>query len=377
MTLESLPKRPARRTWLKATAIAATGASPFAFAQPSLRLAQLVDTSSTQQELSRDYTTGLQLAWTESRGRRGAGNDVSIIRVETDGSDTSIAAAFERIWADRSIVGMLGSIGDRVAVSACERARNGGTPMAHIAPWMADSKHDNDDGVLCLFPSRSAQLRKALLALQGMGVAEVQAVFASESDLNLLRGEIESATSVMTMRLSLIAPRANEDIRALGARLNTTKGVVIYTGSSPELALLTQAMSSRGDRRFVVGLADSDYNVVRSLGVGVGIPLVLTQVVPNPQTSKLDGVRTYRALLKELFDEPPSPLSLAGYFAGQYAARLLRGTTGALSRESLLAEARRRPSHDLGGFRIDFQGGTRGSVFVDQVLVRGDGRLVG
>jgi ABC-type branched-subunit amino acid transport system substrate-binding protein len=372
------PSRPDRRQWLQLAALAASGVSPAqAAAQPSLRLAQIVDVSAQQQELSRDYGTGLQLAWTDTRDRRGPGASVAIVRFDSDGSDAAIADAIGRIKADRSIIGLVGSVGDGLAINVCAQAAAAGLAIAHIAPWMADTRHDADDGVICLFPSRESQFRHAMQLFQGMGVSRIQAVFTSERDLSLFRTEVESLARTLSLRVDLFSPRAGEDIRALAGRLAGTNGVALYLGTSLELSLLTQAMAARGDRRFVVGLGDSDYSVLRSLGIGVGVPLVLAQVVPNPQTSKVEVVGRYRTLLKKLFDEAPSPMSLAGFLAGQYAARLLRDIAGPVSRESLLAQARRRPAHDLDGFRIDFQGGRRGSSYVDHRMLKADGQLVG
>ena len=72
-------------------------------------------------------------------------------------------------------------------------------------------------------------------------------------------------------------------------------------------------------------------------------------------------------------------MSLAGYLAGLYAGQLFQRAGGAASatRETLLAELRKRTPVDLRGFRLDFSDGRRGSQFVTQTLLTADGRLVG
>ena len=153
--------------------------------------------------------------------------------------------------------------------------------------------------------------------------------------------------------------------------------VLLFVGGTLELARFTQGLSQRSLQRYVVSLSDVDLTTLMQVGAGKAIPLILTQVVPNPQTSPLSVARNYRGLLKELFDEPPSHLSLAGYLAGRYASQVLKRIEGPMSRATVLAEFQKRPAIDLGGYAIDFHDRLRGSLFVTQTLLTADGRLVG
>jgi hypothetical protein len=88
-------------------------------------------------------------------------------------------------------------------------------------------------------------------------------------------------------------------------------------------------------------------------------------------------VLDYRAALRRLYDEAPSPLSLAGHIAGLCALETCRRCGPALGRTALAAEVRRRAPMTLGGFRLDFNDGRRGSGFVAHTLLRPDGSLAG
>jgi hypothetical protein len=110
---------------------------------------------------------------------------------------------------------------------------------------------------------------------------------------------------------------------------------------------------------------------------GRGVPVILTQVVPSPLRSRLSVVETYRNRLGELYDEPPSTISLAGYLAGQYTAALVREAGSPLTREHLLDGVSRRRPVSLGGWAIDFRDGRRGSQFVNPTLLDSSGRLIG
>ena len=88
-------------------------------------------------------------------------------------------------------------------------------------------------------------------------------------------------------------------------------------------------------------------------------------------------VRHYRHLLRQLFDEAPSHISLAGYLAGRYAAQVLQRMRSAYTRSNVLAEFRRRPAIDLDGYRFDFTLKDRGSAYVTQTLLTREGKLIG
>ena len=355
-------------------------AAPGHAQRPAARFAQVIDTSPAQQELSRDYSTGVRLAWAELGAGRAALAGVPLVTLQSDGSEASLQAAMARLREDTSIVGLVGNVGDRLAVELVARTRAAGLEIPHIAPWMADSRHDADPSVFCLFPSRDVQLRHALGAVQGMGIDDVSVVFTSERDRAAYAAELEALARRLSLRVTLQAPAAGEDVRALPARMRSqASGLVLFMGTSAELAMLSQAMSALGQHRFVLSLSDVDYATLQQLSPGKGVPLILTQVVPHPVRSNLAVVRDYRALLKKLFDEEPSPISLAGYMAGLYAAQALQraGGPAGVSRDSLLAQCAKRQPIDLRGFRFDFADGRRGSQYVTQTLLGSDGRLVG
>jgi hypothetical protein len=89
-------------------------------------------------------------------------------------------------------------------------------------------------------------------------------------------------------------------------------------------------------------------------------------------------VRDYRASLKIQFDEKPSQISLAGYLAARYVVPILARMERPPTRETVLSEFARRSSEDVGGFQIAFSASQRrGSSYVTQTLLTGDGRQVG
>jgi hypothetical protein len=340
-------------------------ASPYAQAAPQ------------QQELSRDYSTGVRLAWaTEWAQSRGLSR-VSLETVNTDGSKASVAAALAKLAEDNSAIALIGTVGDRLSVLVQNEIGRRSLRIAQIAPWMADSRFEAELGVNCLFASRSMQLQQALTAMRGMGANDLCVIYGSTEEQTLYDPQVAAIAQDQKLRLARLTGDIYTSAEALAARIPATSTMVLCLASSAELALLTQAMSARKYRRFVLALGDVDSPSLMQLAPGKGVPVILTQVVPNPMRSKLPVVAAYRARLEQLFEEAPSTISLAGYIAGLYAASLAREVGTGLSRETLLAQAGKRTPQDIGGWRVDFREDHRGSRFVNHTLLSPSGEIVG
>jgi hypothetical protein len=145
-------------------------------------------------------------------------------------------------------------------------------------------------------------------------------------------------------------PRKGENLAPMANRLpGNSPAVLLFLGGTIELSQFAQSLSARKLQRYVVSLADIDVGTLVELGASRAVPLILTQVVPNPQSSTLPAVRDYRASLKLQFDEKPSQISLAGYLAARYVLPVLARMDRAPTRENVLTEFERRTGEDIGG----------------------------
>lgn len=381
MTLPCLDMR--RRALLGATlgtlALAGSGLPRHAEAQTAgrnLRVTQLIDTSSDQQELSRDYSTGWQLALAELA--RAGRTTLQLQTIQTDGSADALRRALERVRDDRSQVALVGTVGERLASAAIVESRRMGLGIAHLAPWLAASHDDASEGVFPLFASREVQIEKAVQSLAQVGVKELGLVYPSPAAEQQFDPGIAAAARRLGLQTVRLTVPAGQDAAAFGAALKpNSPAVLLFVGGTVELALFSQGLSRRGLQRYVICLSDVDVTTLLQLGPGKSTPLILTQVVPNPQSSQLPVAMAYRAALKVFYDEPPSPVSLAGYIAGRYAAEALGKLEGEVSRATVMASLQKLSAFDIGGFKIKLGAGQRGSSFVNQLLLQGGGRLIG
>ena len=375
-----------RRRLLQATAAGAAcavaGAPTFAFAQSrgadnaGPRVTQLLDMSPDQQEFSRDYATGIRLAFAELRKANAAAPQLST--VETDGTGGSARNAIQLIKNDPTQVALLGTVGEALALSTLKEAAAARLDIAHVAPWLADSQFDRDPNVFSLFASREDQIRYVLKNLAEMGVSEFGIVYPNPARADALRASTEAIGGRLKIKLRTLTIPAGQDPATYAAQLRPDAPFfLVFMGAGIELAQFTQGLSRRGMQRYVVCLADVDTNTFLQLNPGKSIPIIFTQVVPNPRSSKVPVVRAYRDALQRLFDEAPTPVSLAGYLAGRYAAQVIASTGANPSRAKVLAEFQRRRSVDVDGWRIEYADGGRASSFVSQTLLNTQGAFVG
>lgn len=372
-----------RRCLAGAAGVAGLIGSAGAFAAPALlttrkplRVTQLMDTSPDQQELSRDYSAGLRLAFAELA--QGAARPPELVTMETDGSRASVQAALREVKDDPSQIALVGAVGEQLALSSLDETKAIGLSIANVAPWLADSRFDGDSRLFALFPSRETQIQHALKSLATMGVSELGLVYPRPGSEAALDAGIAQATGRLGLRTQRFTVPEGQDMAAYAAALPAASPVILlFLGGTVELALFSQGLSRRRLQRYVISLSDVNTTTLMQIGPGKGVPLIFTHVVPNPQSSSLPVARAYRAALQRLLDEAPSPMSLAGYLAGHYAASVLARVEAGAARSDVIDQFQRTPALDLGGFLIDFGRNGRGSRFVAETMLTGNGKLLG
>jgi ABC-type branched-subunit amino acid transport system substrate-binding protein len=339
-------------------------------------ICQILDTSPSQQDVSRDFLVGSRAAWQEINARGGLkGRKVQHIVQETDGSLASVSAALDTARDNPACLALAGSAGDPLAQMLTQSLARNPTGMAHLAPWLQTSAFDADGRTFPIFASRREQIEYAVKSLSLMGMNEIGAVYAGAAELGLYREEVERTSSALNVRARHF-PSGN-DLAALGQRMAPgTPAVLLFLGGTPELVQFTQGLEMQSRQRYVIAMADVNLQTLQQMGAARKTPIIATQVVPVTSAS-LPVVRSYRESLGRFFDEPPTALSLAGYISARTTFELLASVDGTLTRASLLAATQRAPSLDVGGFRISFSGQRRTSSYVTQSMLTADGRVLG
>ena len=361
---------------LLASSAARAQARPAAAPQPALRVTQLLDMSASQQELSRDYSTGVRLAFAQLKASQPL--LPQLVTVETDGSAGAVAEALRGITVDSTQLALLGTVGESLALQTMAVMQREDYRLAHIAPWLSDSRHDDDARLLTLFASREQQLRYALRSLAVAGVGELALAFPHARMAQDMAAATQKLAADLGVKVRSIAPAAGQTLQDLAARLPAgTPFYMVFMGASVEMAQFVQGLGARGAQRIVVCLTGVDPTTFTQLVPNARVPVVFTQGVPNPHSGRVPLVRSYRQALARYFDEAPSPVSLAGYVAGRYAAQLFGRLGATPTRAQVLAEVQQRRAASIDEWPLAFGTQGRGSSFVEQVLLNAHGQFVG
>ena len=373
-----------RRCWLQKTSLLTAGAafSPSGWTQPgkaaasprSLTVAQMVDFSESQQDVSKDFLIGSRAAWQDINIRGGIrGRQVVHLAVETDGTSASVRKGLDEALGNSGCVVLSGSAGDQLASQVAVMTRT--QSIAHVAPWLKNSTLDLGENTFSIFAAQLEQMGHALKSLSVMGVKTLGAVYASSREHAIHHVEVERIAA--SMQFQLQSYQGGADVSLLGQKLTSgTPAILLFVGGTPELARFTQGLEKQSRQRYIVALADVNLQTLMQMGAARNTPVITTQPVPMVNAS-LPVVRQYRETLARLFDEPPTPHSLAGFIAARYTFEILNEIEGPLTRQNVLARFQRRSSVDVGGYRIAFDAQRRGSTYVTQSMMTLDGRLIG
>jgi hypothetical protein len=380
--MDFAPESAGRRNALRLAAALVLERTTAAWAQPGklagrpITVAQIVDMSPEQRDVSKDFLIGSRAAWQGINSSGGIkGRPVQHQSLEVDATSSSVRAAVAAAAGNPSCVVLSGTAGDPAAGAVVKLLRQENTAIAHAAPWLQDSSVGVDERTFPIFAARQEQIAHAVKSLAVMGVQEIGAVYASSREHTLYRADVERIAAELKVRLQSF--RAEGDLDHLGQRLTgQSPAVLLFIGGTPELVQFTQGLEKQSRQRYVVALADVNLQTMMLMGAARNTPVIATQAVPMT-TDSMAVVRAYRDTLGRLFDEPPTPLSLAGFIAARYTFEVLNDVEGALTRQSALASFQRRAPLDVGGFRVSFNRERRSATFVTQSMLTVDGRVIG
>ncbi|EJE55048.1 hypothetical protein PMI14_00048 [Acidovorax sp. CF316] len=383
-----------RRHWLQG--VAAMGLAGPAWGQgtdPSTRksdadrphvVAQIADLSPDQQDVSRDFLVGSRTAWQEINARGGVqGRPVQHLTLETDGTPAGLQSAWQTAQRQAACIALSGCVGNTAAsgLIALQAKAPGDAALPFVAPWLHDTAGistatGSSDTVFDVFAGHEAQITHAIKNLASMGVQTVGVAYASASARRQSEAMVAHAAQSMALKVQALAPQGAAAKTGAGARVD--QSIVLFIGGTPELfSFLDQLALPQGRQCYVVALADVNLQVLAQMGpTAAKASVIVTQAVPMVNAS-LPVVRSYREALARLYDEPPSPLGLAGYIAARYTAEVMGGINGPITRASMLAALQKRATLNIGGYTVSYQGRQRASAYVTQAMLTTAGRIIG
>lgn len=339
-------------------------------------IAQIVDVTTQQQDVSKDFLIGSRAAWQDINAKGGLfGRPIKHHVIETDGTVNSLRAAVDSVKENQMCLALSGTVGDSTAVALTKILQEERLGLAQVAPWLQNASSELGDHTFPIFADRQDQIAYIVKSLSLMGVKEVGVVYASKQEQLMHQQEVDHIARRLLMKLMSVVP--TNDLKSLGQKLSAeSPAVLLFIGGTPELALFTGGLAKQDRQRYILALADVNLQTMMQMGAARFTPIIAAQTVPMVN-SAMPIVRSYRGTLVRLYDEPPTPLSLAGYIAANYTFDVLKKINGPLNRQTVLAAFQRRDQADVGGFRVSYNAAGRGSQFVTQSMLSKEGHTVG
>ena len=381
--MDYLPKFNRRDLMLAALGVGATGTAPVwaqghsgAQGARTHTVVQIVDMSASQIDVSKDFLVGSRAAWKDINAKGGLrGAAVRHLVLEVDGSAASVRTALDSLKSQPQCLALFGTAGDRAASQVAGILRKEMPDLAHIAPWLQSPDMDSGESTFPIFAPRVDQIAHAIKTLSVMGIPSLGAVYGSQAEFTAYRDSMEQIAAKLKVQMTSYSPTA--DLKLLGSTLSPdSPRILIFLGGTPELVQFSQGIDKQAAQRYIIAMSDVNLQTMAQMGASKYASVVATQVVPMVN-SNLPIVKTYRETLGRLYDEPPTPHSLAGFMAARYTFEMLQNVDGGLNRASTLQAMQRRSSMDLGGFRVALDSKSRSGTYVTQSMLSSDGRLVG
>ena len=364
----------AASTWTFKTSTAQAAASE-PRAKTSAYVAQLFDTSMSQQDVSRDFMIGSRCAWQEMQQSNKTHLNVRHRPLEVNGNAQQLESTLSSLIEDPNCIALSGTVGQGTArwvAQALERQTQGPGRLIQVAPWLHDLKPSSTS--IRAFASFEVQIGHALKTLSVVGLKEVGVVFANLQEQSLYDPVLKRLSQQHQLQVRVYV--AHQGYYQLGLDLPMdAPPVLLFMSGTPELAQFSKAAGKSNRHRYAIGMADINSQTLTQMGLGRNVPVVITQVVPVVN-SALPVIREYRQALGKYFDEPPSALSLSGYISARVTQKLL-SQSGAHTRSQVAALASSRWSMDMGGYDIESDGQSLHKAYVTQSMVASDGRLIG
>jgi ABC-type branched-subunit amino acid transport system substrate-binding protein len=350
-----------------------------AIAQNTVRpwtIAQIVDITTQQQDVSKDFLIGSRAAWQEINARGGLfGRPIKHLVIETDGTAASLSEAIDSVRENPFCLALSGTTGDNTALALTKILQKEHLGMAHVAPWLQNASNELGDHTFPIFADRQDQIAYIVKSLSLMGIKEIGVIYASRQEQIVHQLEIDQIANRLKMKLITVVHL--NDLKTLGQNFSAeSPAVLLFIGGTPELALFTRGLAKLDRQRYILALADVNLQTMMQMGSARLTPIIAAQTVPMVN-SNIPIVRTYRDTLTRLYDEPPTPLSLAGFIAATYTHDVLKTIHEPLNRKNVLTAFQRRDQIDVGGFKVSYNAAGRGSQYVTQTMLSKDGRTVG
>ncbi|HEV8691508.1 MAG TPA: ABC transporter substrate-binding protein [Ideonella sp.] len=380
-----------RRSFLRAVpAASAMGLGTSMWAWPTtthagsrvIRFGQSASLSGGQAAYGQDMRTGIAAAFAAASAQEATtGLRFELVALD-DGGLRAGCMKNVLALADTDVVGLIGltsGVGAEASLPVFEDARIAllGTASGNLGLRASTVKN-----VFNVRVGHDAEYRRMVAYAKDFGLNRVGIVYmgdAAASNLNALKQSLADVNITPKVSVAIDRNATNFD-GAANELLAARPDCVMFTTNAEPICKITEAMSRAKYPGLYYASSYSGQALIDKLAARQQ-SCVMSLVVPRPSSQATPVVAQCQrdlALFTKDKDARLGVTTLEGYIVGRIAVEATHAAvaSGRLSR-ARFGEVLAGLRADLGGFRVDFGGGSQGSRFVDLIALDRYGRLVG
>lgn len=378
-----------RRAFVHAAAAASTlgigtvmGAWPSASRAEArvVRFGQSASLSGGQASYGQDMRTGIAAAFAAASAQESRTGLRFELAALDDGGVRATCMKNVLALADTDVIGLVGltsGVGAEASLPVFEDTR---LPLLGTASGNLGLRANGVKNVFNVRVGHDAEYRRMIGYAKDFGLQRVGIVYmgdAAASNLNALKQSLADAN--MAPRVSVAIDRNATNFEAAARELLQNRpDCVMFTTNAEPICKIVDQMSAAKYPGLYYASSYSGQALIDKLAARQQ-SCVMSVVVPRPSSmSTMVVAQAQRDLALVQKNAKLGVTTLEGYIVGRIAveAAYAAQASGRLSR-ARFGEVLAGLKTDLGGFRVDFGGGSQGSRFVDLIALDRYGRLVG
>ena len=347
----------------------------------TIRLGQTLPLSGPLTELGTEYRDGAQtyFKWINSKGGV-HGRKVELLTLD-DGYVVDRTAENAKKLLDEDVFAFFGMFGSANYAALLPLINERGIPS--IAPYTgADSlRSANSPTTFWLRASYGDETEKIVDQLTTLGINRIAVFYQDDAFGKAGLAGVENALAKRKLKVLAtgVYDKTKNDVgsavKAIGVA--DPQAVVMISTYKPTAAFVKQMrLSGKLPQFFALSVVG-----VKALNAELGAEsagIAISQVVPFPDSATAPVVREMRQLPAEML--PPAGITyttLEGYIAARVAVEGLRRAGPNPSREKFVSALESLKDYDVGGFPVNYAGGSRlGSRFAEVTIVGKSGKLM-
>lgn len=374
--------------WYRVLAVLWAGLSLFATAAASaepagnVRLGQSLPLSGPLAELGREYRDGAVAYINWVNGRGGVhGRRIELITHDDAYVVERTVDNTKKLLGQEGVLALFGMFGTANYAAVLPLVNEQSIPS--VAPYTGsdDLRAQRSPTTFWLRASYGDETEKIVDQLTTLGINRIAVFYQDDAFGKAGLGGVEAALAKRKLKVHVTGVYdktkndVGEAVKAIGGA--DPQAVVMISTYKPTAAFVKQMRAAgRAPQFFALSVVG-----VKALNAELGAEaagIAISQVVPFPENATAPIVREMRQLPAEM--QPPAGVTyttLEGFIAAKVMVEALRRAGPGASREKLVAALETMKDFDVGGFPVNYAGGSRlGSRFAEVTIVSKGGKLM-